>query len=156
MASLPTTEAKEFRDVPDYAALTLPDDKPKPEWGWQHRRAFIHRRLMDVGHHTLLNKTELARKFDVTRKVIYDDLDRLAEYITEDFDPERHKSETIAVFDKCVAELLDEGRYKDAAKVRAQFDEWRERRGDMDRENNDLDINIDADGEALEFLDEVF
>lgn len=147
---------KEFRNIPDYAALDLPEDKPKSEWSWQHRRAYVYQRIMDEGHHSLLNKTDLSAKFEVTRKTIYSDIDKIAEYITDEFNPTRHKSQTVAVFEKAVRELLDEGRYKDAAKVRAQFDEWRENRGDLDKEATELDVNHSVDEDDLEFLDDVF
>lgn len=118
---------------PDYAALDLPEDKPKPEWHYSRRKAYIYRELMDRGHHRLLNKTELAAEFDVTRQTIYRDLDAIAEYVEATM-AKNHASETVQVFQRCVQELLDEGEYKKAADVQSQFGEWLERRGAIDTE----------------------
>jgi hypothetical protein len=120
-------------EQPDYEQLELPDHEQYGEWHWSHRRAYIFDELRRVGHHRLLNKTELASQFGVTRTQIYHDLDAIAEYIDENMD-DRHEAEAVQVFQAAVKELLNEGEWKKAADVQAQFSEWLERRGQLDKE----------------------
>lgn len=141
-------------EEPDYAALDLPDVEPDGDWAWQHRRSYIYRELMDVGHHGLLNKAELARKFDVSRVTIYKDLDHIAAYIEQNLG-DHHTSESVAVFEKAVQELLDEGRFKEAAQVQTMMSEWLENRGELDREPDTI-VEHQLGDEEFDFLEEVF
>lgn len=149
------TQPNQFSDHPDYASFELPEDTPKDEWAWQHRRAYIYRQLIDRGHHQLLNKTDLATEFGVTRKTIYDDLDKIAEYIDQEM-ATNHRSETVAVFQKAVKELLDEGEYAQAAKVQSQFSQWLAGQGEIDTEPQTVRVEHSVDDEQLDFLNEVF
>lgn len=139
---------------PDFAALDLPNDKPKEEWDWQHRRAYVYRRLIEEGHHSLINKRQLSKTFGVTRKTIYNDLDAIAEWMADQVDTEWEKSQSMLVYEKAISELIDQGDYKEAAKVRQMFDEWLEDRGELDKEPDRKEVSVDS--EDLDFLDEVF
>lgn len=141
-------------DHPDYASLDLPDHKPKEDWEWQHRRSYVYRRLLEAGHHTLLNKRALSEKFDCTRKTIYNDLDKISEYMVNQIDTQWEKSQSMLVYERAIAELMDRGDFKEAAKVRKMFDEWLENRGEMDKEPERVEHSVNEDD--LEFLDEVF
>lgn len=148
-------------DQPDYGAYPLPDDEPKEDWGWRARRAYIFREWVDVGSERGLNKSQLARDFDVKRDTIYKDLDRIAQQV-EDNLGQRHEAESVNVFRKAVDELLDEGEYAKAARVQSNFSEWLENRGAIDKEPEQVDARVqrmdpsDLDEEDIEFLEGVF
>jgi hypothetical protein len=141
-------------DHPDYASLDLPDHKEKADWEWQHRRAYVYQELIEAGHHTLVNKKALAEKFDVTRKTIYADIDKISEYMVQQIDTTWEKSQSMLVYERAIAELMDRGDFKEAAKVRKMFDEWLEDRGELDKEPERVEHSVDD--EDLEFLEDVF
>lgn len=120
---------------PDYGAIDTPDpaEKPHADWTYAERRAYIYSEWLDRGTHQLLNKSQLARQFDVRRNTIYNDLDAIAEFVEENM-ARHHGAETTATFKRAVAELLDEGEYKDAAQVQNMMSDWLERRGAIDKE----------------------
>lgn len=146
---------------PDYAAIDTPDPREKPheEWTYAERRAYIYREWIDRGSHQLLNKSQLARNFDVNRRTIYNDLDRIADFVDENMS-RHHGTQTTAVFQRAVAELLDEGEYKDAAQVQDMMSDWLERRGAIDKEPDEHRVAkanaTELDDDDLEWLDEVF
>jgi len=148
----------------NFAAVDLPCDdgqesKPKPEWTYHERRAYIFRRWMDEGSHKLLNKSELARDFDVTRVIIYRDLDRVADSVEERL-AESHGAQTKAVFEKAVAALLNQGDYKKAAKVQDMMGDWLERRGEIHKEPERIEARQvggeDLTEEQIEALNDAF
>lgn len=147
---------------PDYAAIDLPDptERPHEDWTYAERRAYIYREWLDRGSHQLLNKSQLARQFDVMRKVIYNDLDKIANFVEENM-ARHHGAQSTAVFQRAVSELLDEGEYKQAAQVQDMMSDWLERRGAIDKEAEKhkvarADAGDELDDEDLEFLEEVF
>lgn len=119
-------------ESPDYERVEI-RDVPTSEYTQTERRAYIYRRLIAAGHHTRLNKTELAETLDVSRPTIYGDLDAIAEQIEERLGV-HHKSETVAVFQKCIKELIDEGEWEKAAKTQNMMSEWLEKRGKLSKE----------------------
>jgi len=146
------------RNQPDYEALDTPDpqEEPYPEWSWAERRAYIFREWMDAGAHQLMDKSALARRFDVSRDTIYNDLDRIAGFVEESMG-DRHGAETVATFQKAVKELLDEGKYKKAAEVQNMTSDWLERRGAIDRdEQSHPKVEADLDEETVEMLEGLF
>jgi len=144
---------------PEYAARDLPEDEPYEEWGWRDRRAYVMREWMDAGTHRLLNKTNLAKQFGVSRNTIYDDLDAVAEHVESNLG-DKHGTETVNVYKRAVQELLDEEEYKKAAQVQDMMGDWLERRGAVEKEPEKHAVArqdaSDVDEEDLDFLDEVF
>jgi len=131
--------AENDQEAPDYEQLELPEHDQHDEWHWAHRRAWLFDELMEAGHHRLLNKSEIAEQFGVTRTQIYHDLEAIAEHV-EDNMTRRHESETVQVFQASVRELLDDGEFKKAADVQSQFSEWLERRGKLDKEPEEHEV----------------
>ncbi len=148
------------KDEPDYAAIDLPDpdEEPHSEWHWSKRRAYIYREWLDHGTHQLLNKSQLARQFDVKRDTIYKDLDRIASFVEENM-ARHHGAESTQVFQRVVAELLDAEEWEKAAKVQNTMSDWLERRGAIDKEPDRVEKRVqamDIDEADMDFVDDVF
>ena len=151
------------KEEPDYAALDLPDpdEVPHDEWHWTKRRAYLYREWLDHGTHQLLNKTQLAKQFDVTRNTIYNDLDKIAEFVEQNM-ARHHGAETTAVFQRVVSELIDDEEWEKAAKVQNTMSDWLERRGAIDKEPDKQQIaaevrdSADLDEEDADWVNEVF
>lgn len=146
---------------PDYGARDLPDtdDEPYEEWHAYDRRTYVLDRWTDVGTHRLLNKSRLAEQFGVSRDTIYNDIDAVAEHVDRSLG-KQHGAETVNILKRAVAELLDEGEYKKAAKLQLDFGQWLADRGAIDKEPERHEVATadasDVDEDAYEFLDEVF
>lgn len=142
-------------EQPDYLAMDLPDDVPKKEWDYPERRACICREWFDAGSEGLLNKSRLARDFDVSRDTIYADLDAIAGFVEENLG-DKHGAQTVAVFKRAVDELLDEGEFQKAARVQNMMSDWLERRGAIDKEADAVEVDHGVDDATEEMLDELF
>lgn len=142
-------------EQPDYLAMDLPEDEPMEDWGYEHRRAYICREWFDAGSEGLLNKSRLSRQFGVSRDTVYADLDAIAGFVEENLG-DKHGAQTVTVFRRAVNELLDEGEFQKAARVQNMMSDWLERRGAIDKEADEVDLNHGVDEGTMDFLDDVF
>lgn len=128
-------------DHPNYRAIHVPEGKRnghEEELTYAERRAYILERLEDAGSPRLLNKSELARTFDVSRQTIYNDLEALAEWSDGGLG-ERETLEGEALFWRSIDQLLEDAEAlrnqgehaqaakaeKEAARVFRWCSEWR-------------------------------
>lgn len=65
---------------PDYQSVHVPKGKRPEEYDWRERRADLLRRIREAGGTLFLNKSEVAREYDVARSTLYNDLEKLSEY----------------------------------------------------------------------------
>jgi len=149
---------------PDYGAVELPDpgEEPHEEWSYIERRAYLYREWLDLGTEQLINKSQIADQFGVSRDTIYKDLNRIEGFVRENLGS-RHGAETAAVFKKAVKELIMRERYEKAARLQSEFSGFLEDRGAIDKEPDRLEAKTvsadaadDLDEEDLEFLEEAF
>lgn len=111
--------------VVDYSAIDLPNDKPRSEWHYTHRRAELLQLIEEAGHPDDLNQTELAEKFDVSQQQISKDIRRLGAFVREELtDPDRRTLTIDAVVNRSIRGLLDEGDFRKAAQTALEYDEW--------------------------------
>jgi len=111
-------------NLPDYDAIEVPD-VPKEDLGTHERRAALWRRMKEKKSPTRLNKARLSREFDVSRKTIYRDWDRLQEW-AEGSLGEGAKLTTRAVFEGVIADLLAEDDWRAKAEAWNIVKEWNE------------------------------
>lgn len=107
----------------DYSRIDLPD-KPRTDWHYTHRRAELLQLVREAGHPGELNQTELAEKFGVSQQQISKDLDRLGEHIRENTSIERRTLLVDSTINRAIRGLLNEGKYREAAKTALEYDEW--------------------------------
>lgn len=153
----PAGDSANTQGEPDYGAIEMPDpdEVPHEEWTYAQRRAYIYAEWLDRGTHQLINKSQVARMFDVTRDTIYNDMDHVAQFVDENMG-RHHGAESTATFKAAVRELLNEGEYKDAAQVQNMLSDWLERRGAIDKEPDRAEVDVGMGDEDLEWLNEVF
>lgn len=107
----------------DYETVGLPEDEAYENWHYTARRAYILQEIHRLGHPKRLRQVDLAHRFDVSQATISRDIDALAEYVDESIG-ERRTLTTAAVMERCVAGLLEEGKYCDAARIQLEWDQW--------------------------------
>jgi hypothetical protein len=115
----------------DYRAVDIPEDKPPEDYTYAERRAEILREVEAVGSPRLVNGAELARRYGCTRQNIYNDLDRLAEYV-ERRAGDREALDAEGIYWRCIRELLDAGEPRKAAKTLADYHDWLHDRQELD------------------------
>ena len=131
-------------NLPDYAAIEVPDDKPKAEFSTHERRAAVWRVIRERGSPARANKAALARTFGVNRSTIYRDFERLREWAGDSLG-EDAKLTSRAIFEKVTDELLaaDDWRAKKAAfDVAMEWNEWLADLGEQHREPTKSEIDV--------------
>lgn len=137
---------------PDYESVHVKAGLRPEEYGWRQRRADLLRRIKEAGGVAMLNKSELAREYDVARSTLYNDLERLAEYADESLG-ERESLDGEALYGRALRKLLSDadalrqqGKHakaasveKEAARVFKWQSEWR-----MTSELDDLLERVEA------------
>lgn len=122
----------------NYEQIPLAED-PK-EANTQQRRAAIYERVKELGHPALLDRDEkehLARKFDISYRQVYYDIEAIAEFVRETINGDQHITDVKFVFQKAMSEAISEGRWDEAADIAEQEAEWLEKRGVLDNEQTE-------------------
>lgn len=136
-----------------YEMIEVPDNPREADT--KERRAALYHRIQELGHPKLLDqdeKEQFARRFDISVRQVWYDLDVIKEYVAETLDYEKHVSDVSFVFDKAMSEAVDEGEWEKAADIAMQQGEWLERRGII--ENEDVDkVEIGPSEEWRNFLE---
>ena len=127
----------------DYGSITVPSDKPPTEYTYAERRAEILELIKQAGHPGLLNKTELARRYDCTDPNIHNDIDVLAGYVVEAIDETEFDATATLVFDKAVREFVDRGEYAKAVDTIDKQSKWLARRGHVQDEPDRIEVEGD-------------
>jgi hypothetical protein len=131
-------------NLPDYDAIEPPAGTPRTEYGTHERRAEVWRAIKATGSPTRVNKAALARQYDVSRKTIYRDFDRLREWASDSLGDDA-KLTTRAVFETVVDELLeaDDWRAKKAAlDAVMDWNEWLADIGEQHREPDRIEADV--------------
>lgn len=131
-----------------------PVDNPH-EATTQHRRAALYRRIKELGHPTLFDsddKEQFARKFDISYRQVFYDMEAVAEFVSQSMSFDKHVTDVKFVFEKAMSEAMDEGDWETAANIAMQESEWLERRGVI--ENNDTQkIEVDHEHDWRKFME---
>jgi len=131
-------------NLPNYDAIEPPDNTPRAEYGTHERRAEVWRAIKAAGSPARVNKAALARKYDVSRKTIYRDFDRLREWVDDSLG-EDAKLTTRAVFETVVDDLLNAGDWrakKAALDAVMDWNEWLAEIGEQHREPNRVEADV--------------
>jgi len=140
----------------NYWELEIPD-KPKPEYTYAERRAYLLKEAVEKGHPDLLPKTELAEEFGISRVMIWKDLNALADYISEN---KGKKTDFIGevLFKGGIKENIKDGNWSEARRLFDSWSDWLERRGVKEKEpdkhehehKGEVTTNINIDWEEHE------
>ena len=129
-------------NLPNYAALEPPDEKPVADYTTPERRAEILRRLKDAGSPYAVKQVDLAERYGVHESTISRDMDRLRESVADHLGQEA-KLTTQALLEKTVRELQAEGEWKAAWDVVMDWNEWLADLGEQDRAPRRSEIGVD-------------
>jgi AcrR family transcriptional regulator len=125
----------------DYTQITPdPPDKDPTEYSFVERRAEILDLVMEAGSHRKLNKLQLADRYDVSRRTIFYDFERLNEFLEETLG-ERAKMRTQVWFERIVDDLLDEGEHRDAWRTIMEWNEWLADRGAIETVPDQMEVD---------------
>lgn len=131
-------------NLPNYDAIEPPDGTPPEEYGTHDRRADLWRAIKAAGSPARVNKAALAREYDVTRKTIYRDMERLREWCDDSLGDDARLT-TRAVFETVVDDLLDADDWraqKAALDAVMDWNEWLADLGEQHREPDKVDAEV--------------
>lgn len=142
----------------DYNRVDPDTDKEPHEYHYTERRAEILSLIEQAGSPKRVDTKRLADRYDVTRGQIYQDLDRLGEFL-EDTLGTRAKMRTQLLFERVLDNLLDEGKEREAWRTAMEWNEWLADRGAIEKAADKQEVdatvtNVDGDeSESYEILD---
>jgi len=117
----------------NYAAVTVPEEKPPTEYSYVERRAEILSLIEQAGHPDALNMSRLARRYDTSPSNVYKDFQRLKDYYRERIgDDARVKSEW--AYNKIIQEHMDNGDYEKARRALDSWNGWLQDTGEQEKE----------------------
>lgn len=131
--------------------LVQPEELYRPE-----RCAYLLRRVKLAGHPDNINKSEMARLFDIARRTIFSDMsDHVLPSIRESVG-DNHMEVSQLAYNKAIQALLEEGKYEKAARVADKWNDWLSDRGVADREPDKIEINQELLKGEEEELEDIF
>lgn len=125
----------------DYNRVDIDDDKDPTEYHYTERRAEILDFIEQAGSPKRLNTAQLAERYGVTDSQIYQDYDRLAEFVSEVLG-ERAELRTQALYERTVNKLLSEGDVEGAWRVTMEWNDWLVDRGALDKTPEKLEAEV--------------
>lgn len=126
----------------DYSQIDVPDEKDPEEYHYTERRAEILQLVLRAGGPAAITQTTLADRYGVDKSTISRDLDRLSESIAEGLG-NRLDLQVKAAFEKVLAELLEDGEYREAWDVVLDWAEWLGDAGHADVAPDELELSGD-------------
>lgn len=137
-------------DSPDYASITIPADEDPSEYHYTARRAAILQVIKRTGTPASVNRRQAGERFGVSRQTIQNDIDALAEYVTENIGGERAAFTANTVFETSVRELLADEEYEAAARVAEKWMNWLGDIGALEQAADKQEIAMNASMESWE------
>jgi len=141
------TDNPSDRDYPS-VKLPNPEETPHSEWDANQRRKHIMSLYRDSYSPQEINKTELAKKFDVSRETIYRDIRILRKWFNKNLDKdfENIANRTIRW---AIKELRNEGEAKKAVDVTMDWQEFLQEEGEKEKQPDK--VQVGGDGLDLSF-----
>lgn len=121
-----------------YDQVVLPDEdeKPKPEWTVNERRAYILELIVgEYGLPSDVPRVDTAKDFDVHHSQIYQDIEILKTWMANNLDND-FEAEAFGLFKSTIKDLKDEDPYK-AVKAFGEWSSFLEDRGEVENESED-------------------
>jgi predicted DNA-binding transcriptional regulator YafY len=131
---------------PQYHQVSIPDDKPRPEYSYVERRAAILRIIEKRGHPWGLNKSQLGREFGVSDAQIHKDLDRLKDYYSNRIGKEAKTTSELA-YKRIIKDHLENDELTEARKALDSWNSWLQDTGHQEKEPDKVDVG----GEGIVF-----
>ena len=125
-----------------------PDEDPK-DYHYTHRRAEIWELIQYHGTPRQLDTEQLAERYGISRKMVYNDIDAIGEWVQENLGP-KAELRTKALHEKATNELIENGDWEAAWRIEMELWEWIERRGVKYRAPEQLEADITTRQAALE------
>ena len=126
----------------DYESVEIPDDVAPSEFHYTHRRASLLRIIEQHGTPAVVNRRYFGERFDVSRQIIQNDIQSLAEYINETAGGERATATAATVYQKCVRELLAEEEWEAAARTTDRWMGWLQDTGRQQTEPDRAEVEV--------------
>jgi hypothetical protein len=140
-------------NLPNYDAIEPPEETPPEEYGTHDRRADLWRSIKAAGSPARVNKAALAREYDVSRKTVYRDFERLREWADDSLAADA-KLTTRAVFETVLDDLLesDDWRAKKAAlDAVMDWNDWLADLGEQHREPDKLEADVRSRSSEIQY-----
>lgn len=131
------------------------DDKPRDEYTREERWAYLLRRVRELGHPGLIDKDREAERLDISRRQVFYDMEAVASYVNNSLG-DFHSFEARTVFDKAMRECIAEGDWKGAVSILQDEADWLEKRGEIDKEAAEVNVNHDVEEDVEDVLNQVF
>lgn len=139
-------------DLPNYAALEPPEDKPIEEYTHHERRAELLHRIREAGSPFAITQAREADRFGVHRSTISRDMTRLRQAIDTHLGDEA-KLTTRILFESIIEELLDEEDWKAtkaAWDIVMDWNDWLADVGVQHREPKQSSVDVEMQSRNLD------
>lgn len=134
----------------DYRNIDYDPGKPREEWNFPARRAYILERIEEAGHPDFLNQSELSREFGKSHSTIHRDFRRLREFVTEGVDEQRLDHIGITLYETGIKHEVADENWGAADRLFQNLTEWLDKRGLADYLPDD-----DEDADAPDTVGEI-
>jgi len=128
-------------NLPNYAAIELPDDKLRSEYNYNERRAALLRIVRQKGDPDAVTFSDVATKFDVDKSAISRDMKRVTAWIAHNLDPEKARAFSDSAYRKCIRELMDQGEFGKATRALDSWNDWLADEGLRSSEPDELEVS---------------
>lgn len=139
-------------DLPNYAALEPPEDKPIEEYTHHERRAALLRLIRESGSPYAITQSRQAERFGVHHSTISRDMDRLRESIDAHLGGDA-KLTTRVLFESIIEELLTVDDWK-ATKatwdIVMDWNDWLAELGAQNREPRQSSVDVEMRSQTLD------
>lgn len=107
----------------DYSTISVPDPEKKPmtRWTAKERKAYLLQLIMQRGSSSMICRTEMAERFQISIARISQDLKALDYWIADNIDGKRVHSLVIANFTRAHQKLLEDEKYERAFNLALTF-----------------------------------
>jgi len=142
--------------LPDYDAITIPEDKPPEEYQYNERRAEILKLVREKGDPQALDQYRLAGRYGVSQAQISKDMKRIRTWIAHNLDTTKARAFSQTAYRKCIRELMDQNEFGKAARAIDSWNNWlaEESVRDPEPEKQEVehtgDVDIRIGGEPLD------
>jgi len=141
-------------NLPNYAAMEPPEEKPSEEYTTTERRAAILQAIIAAGTPSAVNQRRLADRFAVHDSTVSRDVDRLRQSVDDNLGNDA-KLTTRAIFERTVRELQAEGEWKQAWDVAMDWNSWLADIGEQHREPKKSALDVDMRSRSVDVAYEV-
>lgn len=139
-------------DLPNYATLEPPEEKPIEEYTHHERRAALLRRIREAGSPYAITQAREAERFDVHRSTVSRDMDRLRESIETHLGGDARLTTQI-LFESIVEELLEVDDWKatkEAWSIVMDWNDWLQSVGALGREPEKSTLDVEMRSQNLD------